>query len=66
MKVRFKEGEMVFHRIKIRTKKANVAEIDKREFRRVIRTPLNSAVRSGVLEKFEVPFQGRDPEPLLK
>ncbi len=40
---------MVFHRMKIRTQTANVAEINKKVVRQVIRTPLESAARRGVL-----------------
>ena len=48
-KVRFRGGEMMFHRMKIRAKTANVAEIEKKEVRGVIKTPLGSAARRGVL-----------------
>jgi len=38
--VRFGGGEVVFHRMKVRSKTANVAEVDKEKVGGVIKTPL--------------------------
>ncbi len=48
-KMRFSGGEMVFHRIKIRTEAVNVAEINEEEIRGVVSTPLWSVAEKGVL-----------------
>lgn len=49
MLVRFRGGEMALPRKIIRTEVVNVAESDKREIRRVTKTPFNSAARSEAL-----------------
>ncbi len=47
--MRFSGGEMVFHRMKIRTEASNVSEINEEEIRGFVRTSLWSAAKKGVV-----------------
>ncbi len=48
-KMRFSGGEMVLHRMKIRTETANVAENYQKKVREFVRTPLRSAAKKEIL-----------------
>ena len=47
-KVRFRGGEVMLHRMEVRSKSADVAEMDRERVRGVIRTPCRAVAWSGV------------------
>ena len=52
--MRFNGREMVFHRLEIRSKATNVAEIESKSFRGSIKTPRSSAEEQSDLGTFVV------------
>ncbi|MPC38455.1 hypothetical protein E2C01_031962 [Portunus trituberculatus] len=58
--MRFSRGEVVFHKLKIRSKTANVAEVNVEKLREVSRHLGLSSKEESNLVTFLVPSPGRD------